>query len=109
MTNPPQVGKLIGKEENVFRDAIHVAVCPVVANCTLGPGQRVGIVKRTEQGDYVVGYSRDIIGIVDPFLSINVFEGERCWLFMLPNSVSNLRHAWQHEAFSAKVPIRNET
>lgn len=76
--------------ENENRDAIHVAVIPMVASEMLRPGQRVGIV-----GPSTVGPSSDVIGIVDPFLQDVVPKGSRFWLMLLPNTVTGILPRWR--------------
>lgn len=103
--NVPKVGQLIPETEQAFRDAIHVAVIPARALVRMSPGCHVGI--HEEYLPEVVAESseaRKCIGIVDPFLKEDVEEGQRFWLFMYPNTVTSLRHAWSHSAFKARVP-----
>lgn len=76
------------------RDAIHMAVAPVVAGEPLEPGQHVGLVN----GKAVV-LLRSPIGIVDPFLRVRVNAGETCWIFLYPGTIKGLRHEWSHPAF----------
>lgn len=88
----PEVGKLI--TDKAFRDAIHVAIAPANAMETLLPGQHVAY----RYGDaYAEG---EFVGIVDPFLREPVKKGEAFWLFLYPNTVTSLRHAWTHPAFA---------
>jgi hypothetical protein len=75
------------------RDAIHLAVEPIVATETLEPGQHVGLV---EGG---AGRSDEPVGIVDPFLAAPVRPGERFWLVLYPRVITSLRHVWSHPAF----------
>ena len=56
-------------DERAMRDAIHLAVEPVVAAAKLFPGQDVGAV----EGGY--GTSPNPVGIVDPFLKRPVNPG----------------------------------
>lgn len=79
---------------NESRDAIHVAITPVVAAEKLKPGQRVGL---NSNGKAVS--SGDIVGIVDPFLEGAIAKGVRFWLCLLPNTVTGMRHHWRHPAF----------
>lgn len=77
--------------ENEKRDAIHLAVEPVVAAETLSPGQRIGLNAKGEATSQA-----KTIGIVDPFLLRDVFQGERFWLVVLPRTITSLRHVWEH-------------
>lgn len=90
------LGKLITNADQP-RDAIHIAVAPVVATQKLSPGQPIGFV--TEGDTENVATSDRPVGIVDPFLSKMVFEGQRFWMFLYPNTITSLRHDWTHPAF----------
>ena len=81
------------------RDAIHVAVVPVVASARLYPGQRVAVTGKGEAGP-----GPDHVGIVDPFLETVVEERVRFWLYLFPNSISGMRHHWQHPKFDEHEP-----
>jgi len=97
MSNIP-LGKLL--EGNEARDAIHIAIAPVIAGEKLKPGQTVGFI---EKGNCeVVGGMGEPIGIVDPFLDEAVKQGERFWLLLFPNTITSLRHDWAHPAFHAE-------
>ena len=99
-TYRPELGKIIAADTQAFKDAVHIAVAPVTALCELHPGEFVGLDVR---GRATVGMPP--IGIVDPFLTRSVRPGERFWLVLLPNTVTNLRHAWTHPAFRAAPPM----
>jgi hypothetical protein len=76
------------------RDAIHIAVMPVTAGeAALQPGQRVGL-----KGHLAIpAQDADaVLGIVDPFLRDPVQPRQRFWLFLLPNTITSLRHNWTH-------------
>lgn len=93
-----QLGQLITTDQQ--RDAIHVAVAPVTAAEKLFPGQEIGL---GEDGRATVaGVNK--LGIVDPFLKGPVFEGQRFWLWLPPNTVTGMRHHWQHPAFGEAGP-----
>ena len=93
--NKPEIvlGNII--ENDAERDAIHVAVAPVVAACKLAPGQDVGLTDPVVNPNWV-GISEEPIGIVDPFLKSLVFEGQKFWLMLYPNTITPLRHVWTH-------------
>jgi hypothetical protein len=80
---------------NSERDAIHVAVVPMRASELLRPGQRVGVV-----GPQMAGPSTDVVGIVDPYLVDVVPKDGWFWLALLPNTVTGMRHHWQHSSFT---------
>ncbi len=92
----PNLGHLC--DDGSARDAVHIAVAPVIATTVLEPGQHVGVV------DGVASKLAEHIGIVDPYLTYPVLPGQRFWLFLYPNTVTSLRHVWTHPAFKPKVP-----
>jgi hypothetical protein len=106
-----QPGRLIPTGSTPERDAIHVAVAPVeVENFEhdepggLPPGTHVGLTRDRSWGDLpVVTADREdcseLIGVIDPFLTQPVRHGQRCWLYLYPNTVTSLRHDWMHPAF----------
>lgn len=77
------------------RDAIHLAVEPVVAGETLEPGDDVYLV---ENRAYKTGAGKRL-GIADPFLPREIQIGERFWLVVYPRQISSLRHVWEHPDF----------
>lgn len=91
-----ELGKIIEGESEAERDAIHVAVAPVIAGECLLAGQHVGV-------SFGYAYSHaNKIGIVDPILKTPVLQGQRFWLWMYPHTVENLRHDWDHPAFGKR-------
>lgn len=104
MQNAPEVGKLIVEGTPAFRDAIHVAVAPVLAGMRMKAGDSVGL---NAKGEAV--FSDHPVGLVDPYLCRDVCwveVGQRFWLFLFPNTVTSLRHAWMHPAFTSRPPAR---
>ena len=105
-----ELGELIGDEYSYERDAVHVAVIPVVAGEKLSPGQKISPVER---GSSVVkahvsdveamrkGFD-DPVGIVDPFLDSDVEEGQKFWMLIRPGTTTPVRHDWSHPAFVDK-------
>jgi len=97
MDKIPKLGQLITDEQH--RDAVHIAVAPVIAGMTLKPGDRIGF---TDNGDAytVVKNAKKTIGIVDPFLHEKaVYVGDRFYMFLFPNTITSLRHEWTHPEF----------
>lgn len=94
----PTLGKLIAEPEQ--RDAIHIAVAPVVASEELKPGQHIGFSDNAST-EKVSSKADTVIGIVDPFLTKPVQPGQRFWMLLYPQTVTNLRHDWTHPSFIA--------
>lgn len=93
--------KLIGTipPADAGRDAIHVAVIPVVAAEALAAGQAVSL---TSDGR---GSGRGTpVGVVDPFFKGLIRKGQRFWLFLPPGSITSLRHVWTHPCFAPETP-----
>jgi hypothetical protein len=85
--------------EHGERDAIHLAVEPVIAGQILSPGQDIGV----EAG---VAYARGkFLGIVDPFLKERVEKGQQFWLVVYPRTITSLRHVWSHPDFVTKEEV----
>jgi hypothetical protein len=93
-------------DETAGRDAIHLAVEPIEAGEVLYPGQRVNL---KDGKAYLVNRAKEV-GIVDPFLSVAVYPGQRFWLVVNPRTITSLRHVWEHPAFPTgpKVDTRLE-
>ena len=83
-------------DEYQKRDAIHLAVEPVIAGERLWPGAdirlRDGKAYRCENQELAVG-------IVDPFLPHDADPGQRFWLVVYPRKITSLRHVWSHPDF----------
>lgn len=93
--NKTKLGDLVHGHEG--RDAVHVAIAPVVAGEDLKPGQWVIL---APDGKAVPANSRwDATGIVDPFLQRGPCAGEKFWLCLIPGTVTGMRHEWSHPSF----------
>lgn len=90
------IGKILTRDAK--RDAVHFAVAPITAAMRLEPGQHVGL----------DGTDVSPIGIVDPFLKRPVEVGQRCWMFLYPNTITGLRHEWTHPAFESGPRAESE-
>jgi hypothetical protein len=95
------LGTIIGPDEK--RDAIHLAVEPAIAAHPLKAGEDVGFMP-----DGRMGRCESPVGIVDPFLQVNVKTGQRFWLVVYPRQITSLRHVWEHPAFpsSGAAPVQ---
>jgi hypothetical protein len=93
MSNVP-IGELITTSQH--RDAIHVAVTPMVAAQKL---QRADHVCMKGGKAYKASKSDNAIGIVDPYLSVTVNKDDTFFVFMYPNTITSLRHEWTHPLF----------
>ncbi len=87
--------------ENARRDAVHVAVAPLVADGVLIPGQWVRL---TKEGKAIPSDGQQGVGVVDPFRADLVRFGESFWVCLKPGTVTGLRHLWSHPAFAPKPP-----
>lgn len=95
------IGKILG--DNTRRDALHFAVAPVIASHSLTPGQHIGLTQDgTATSASGFGETKPI-GIVDPFLTAQVSTGQRFWLFLYPNTITSLRHVWDHPDFAGEI------
>lgn len=92
------LGTIIG--DGAGRDAIHLAVEPVVAATSLFAGEHVGFVSKGK----VARYADKLLGIVDPFLKNEVSAGEKFWLVLYPRQITSLRHVWSHPDFPEEHP-----
>ena len=82
--------------EGSGRDAIHLAVEPVIAGEVIYPGQNVGMSNGVALG---VASGVKMLGIADPFVGGQIAQGERFWLVVFPRKITSLRHVWAHPDF----------
>ena len=82
-------------DQTAGRDAVHIAVEPLIAAHSLRPGDHVGILPNG-----LAGYCEKALGIVDPFLKTTVDAGKSFWLLLYPRQITSLRHVWSHPAFT---------
>lgn len=100
------IGTILDANET-RRDAIHVAIMPVVCgDDRLSPGEPVKLIPNAIGH---VGRSdfNNCVGVVDPFLHTPVFMGEKFWMFLIPGTITSLRHEWTHpliDTIPASVP-----
>jgi hypothetical protein len=99
MKDIPNIGYVPNTEH---RDAIHIAVIPAVAGERLHPGEFVtkDPIGEDDPFFYVTENPENIIGIVDPFIKRRyILKGQKFWLFLVPGTITGLRHEWTHPAF----------
>lgn len=97
----PEVGRLIRKDDNARRDAIHIALEPVIAGEDLLPGDHIGFVDGEKT---TMARVHNTLAIVDPLLKGTVKTGEMFWAWVYPGTVTSLRHEWEHPGFGASRP-----
>jgi hypothetical protein len=90
------LGTIINAGEK--RDAIHLAVEPVIAGERLVPGEHIFLRDGKAYGN-TGATGQNLLGIVDPFLTVPVAKGERFWLIVYPRQITSLRHVWAHPDF----------
>lgn len=97
------IGKILPSNinPNDFKDAIHVSVMAVTPeqNQQLQAGDPVRLVNigcETLNNHAVIFDDDKPHGIIDPFLYGFVNPGDFCFMFLLPNSTTGLRHVWSH-------------
>lgn len=89
------IGKIIPKNVTMERDAVHIAVAPVVAAEPLERGTHIGVLLDGKASTTAVVK----VGIVDPYLQRSVEKGETFYVFLYPGSITSLTHHWSHPAF----------
>lgn len=89
-----EIGKILDGDR--ARDAVHIAVAPMIAAEGMDPGEHVGIAG----DDLASTLVEPKVGIADPFLMQHIEKGQRFWMFMYPNTITSLRHQWTHPAFA---------
>lgn len=87
------------------RDAIHLAVEPVVASERLPARQDIYLLP---DGRAAKAHDGNGLGIVDPFLKQSVKTGEKFWLVVYPRQITSLRHVWSHPAFEEPAAFTSD-
>ena len=105
------IGQILSDKED-RRDAIHIAIMPVICDEDCYAGDAVmfvygsrELVKRTQEG-------QDSIGLIDPFLKKDHFripKGSKVWMFLHPGTVTGMRHQWIHPEVDTPVIIKGES
>lgn len=95
METQDAIGTIINEDQR--RDAIHIAVAPMIATENLKAGQHIGLAGDAEHA----AATGTTIGIVDPFLTAPVKPGQRFFMFLYPNTAKGLRHVYTHPALDS--------
>lgn len=97
MTVQTNIGQILSDSENIQRDAIHIAVLPVTSKETIYGGMWLRFAfESTTQVLQADDESPSIMGIADPFIKGPIGAGQRFYMFVLPNTITSLRHDWTH-------------
>ena len=104
--------KKIGKDEKVAKDAIHIAILPVIVGLDyVHPGQAAKVSSFNKEADlFELGEIGKNIGIINPFMEKGrIMEGDRVYIFLYPNTVTSLRHDWEFEGLETIRKIGQPT
>ena len=100
---------LVGEAE---RDAVHIAIVPLVAGCDLYPGHPFRLSHGTTDVAISAQYhEKEAVGITNPFLGPNHYrirKGDRFYGVLWPGTVVGMKHHWKHPAFDEVTPCDNE-
>jgi len=108
--NQPTLGEFLNHaEEMPGRDAIHVAILPLIAGAEIYRGSAVKLKYGTTNvgltGEYSEKYTGGVykpgcaIGIADPFIpDYYIEEGRIFYCLLYPKTITGLEHHWNHPA-----------
>lgn len=97
------IGTVLTQDEG--RDAVHVAVICCEAAEELRGGDEVvlmGLANKGRSGPPLVcspNPQDTVLGIVDPFIKTDLELGDLFWVFLMPRTITGLKHVWSHPAF----------
>lgn len=96
------LGKILPKNHIQGRDAVHIAVMPVIAGEDLRPGMKLKLKFGTTNVVIEADYG-EFIGRADPFIEHYEIKTGCCfWMWLNPGSISGLRHEWEHPTIDKK-------
>lgn len=96
LTNPIQ--------PNAVRDAIHIAIAPVIASEGLKPGEHIGF---SPGSTTHMERSDSPIGIVNPF-GKRIVAGESFYVCLYPDTVTDMKHHWSHPSFGEPLIVATD-
>lgn len=113
----PRTGVKLDPHNIPPRDAIHVAIMPVIVgeSCFLTAGSRFRLKPGTSDvalnADYNgrskdTGSHSDAVGVIDPFLPPHnhLKQGDVVYGFLFPQSITGMRHHWKHPLIDEPAP-----
>lgn len=104
------LGKLLPADHGQRRDAVHVAVMPVIAGEFLHHAESLRLKFGTSNVVLSAVYNDDYIGIVDPFIGLHHIDpGQQFWMWLRPGTITGLRHEWSHAAIDVDVSTMSES
>lgn len=103
------LGTILPEGHSFNRDAVHVAIVPVIAGEDLRPGCRLRMVYGTTNTVINGDSNHDAIGIADPFIrGWRIEKGQKFWMWLNPGTITGLRHDWTHPAFDGQRATTTE-
>ena len=105
MMQPTELGTVPTEKDS--RDAIHVAVLPVIAKGNLHPGQFIEVYTKDKKhyARVAVQSQNSTHGICDPFRTGVIYDGVFFWAIMLPGTITDMRHHWTHACIEEEQDI----
>lgn len=95
--------------DDAKKDAVHVAVAPVIPNADMEPGTKVVFVKPGDTANVRRADKGELpVGVIDPFKLSRAMKGWHCWMLLMPRSIVGLRHEWSHPAFGGTTDSESE-
>src|SRR5438270_7747938 len=100
----PNLGQPCG--DDARRDAVHVAVAPLVLSPDHGDAEPGDHFYVDEKGHAVhtMSMSPRAVGVLDPFRKDCIKAGSRVWGLLYPGTITGRRHVWSHSARAIKRP-----
>jgi|TARA_R110000744_G_scaffold187113_1_gene306545 hypothetical protein len=98
------LGNTISDIKEFSRDAVHIAVVPVMnlSSIRLTPGLRIRV---DPTGLIPISCIGEANAIVDPFLDHPVPPGDSFFAMMYPRTTTGLTHVWSHPDFASDPDI----
>jgi hypothetical protein len=92
------VGKIL--QEDIGRDAIHIAVVAVKAAHYMDAGEHIGL----KEGKATTQAAK-LVGIVDPYLQEGVERNQLFLMHLYPRTITSLKHGWTHPDLPENIEV----